>query len=79
MPIWLADEQLGFASSALPVLAAAAAMAASEQYGMPASLPVSPFGRVTLTTFSSCSPSARAMWTRNGLYAPALVLSDFAE
>src|SRR3954453_12640523 len=46
---------------------------------MPASLPVSPLGSVTSTTFSSCWPSPRVMRTRNGLYLPALVWSDFAE
>src|SRR5664279_5023669 len=46
---------------------------------MPASLPVSPFGRVTLTAFSSCWPSARTMRTLNGLKAPAWELSDDAE
>ena len=45
---------------------------------MPASLPISPFGRVTLTAFSSCWPSGRPMWTWNGLNAPAVALSDFA-
>src|SRR3954469_16408711 len=45
---------------------------------MPASLPVRPFGNVTLTTFSSCCPSGRAILTWNGLYFPALELSDFA-
>src|ERR1700760_474145 len=73
LPIPPSEEQLAFACSALPLLAAAAASSASPQYGIPASRPTRPFGRVTLTALISCSPSLRPMWTLNGLNWAAVV------
>ena len=66
--------QVGLACSAAPLLAAAAAIAASEQAGMPASLAVKPGGRVTSSELSSCSPSLRVSLRMKGLEAPALAL-----
>ena len=72
MPTRLAAGQLGEACSALPSRAAAAASAASGQYGTPASLATSPMGSVVSIAFRRWLPSGRASFITNGVYAAAL-------
>ena len=59
--------QLGEACSALPVLAGAAAIAASEQIETPASFASRPWGRIVSTAFSCWVPSALVSFRKNGV------------
>src|SRR3954468_6420457 len=77
--MWLLDEQLGAACSARPELAAALARAASGHWPTPASLPVSPGGRVRLILENSWVPSARLRLTTVGVARPAIGLTEPAS
>ena len=67
MPTRLAAGQEGAVVSAAPVLAAAAAIAASGQYGIPASLPTRPGGSPVSTEASLWEPSSRLSLSTKGL------------
>src|SRR5829696_8852952 len=78
-PIWLPDGQLGSASSALPVLALAASIAASGHLPTPASLPSTPGGRIAENLVMFCSPSWRVRRMTKGVKDLALLLMLPAE